>query len=602
MTTRTHRIAAALLLTTSLCFTAEAQTPKRIACIGDSITYGHGIRDRKMTYPAQLERLMGEGCTVGNFGVSARTLLKKGDHPIWREKKFQQALAFRPDAVLIKLGTNDTKPHNWKHKDELAGDLKEMIGRFAKLPSKPTVYVCLPVPAFPERWGIRDSVIREELIPILRRVATAEGAEVIDLYGPLSGKKQFFPDKVHPNAEGAGLMAKEIHRALTGGADRPAAGGGDRLIELTLTDPKRKRTVPVKIWIPGGVEVLRGLIVQGLYDGLVKRTDYRQLARTLRFGLVGAMMRKSEPLLPGALKQFAAMSGHPEIEHCPWVTMGFSAGGGVAIKLAVTFPGRVIAVVSNGNPGAGFKIDDPAQVAALRKIPVLTVNGSKDPFVDYDKAPERYWHNAHHTRLRARRLPWGLAMQWGRGHDYANTNALAWPFLVEAIRLRLGDRTAEAGPVKLRDVPEAAGLLGDITTWEGHWATVRPFSRAQAERTTNTWLLNEHVARLWRAFVSKSPPVRVTVAADPKSPGRHVVSLEGQVPAGTRKVAFYSGATLLGESEAAPYEVRTAEIARGVHSVFAVCLIEGGGRVVTNPLLRIGGEDPKRDAAEKAAK
>jgi len=196
--------------------TSAPALPKRVACIGDSITYGAGIRDRKMTYPAQLDRMMGPACTVKNFGVSARTLLKKGDHPYWKEKAFARALAFEPDAVVIKLGTNDTKPKNWKHKKEVAGDLAEMIDRFAKLPGKPRVFICLPVPAFPERWGIRDSIIREELIPILRTVAKAKKVATIDLYTPFRGKKQFFPDRIHPNAKGAGLMAKEIYRALTG--------------------------------------------------------------------------------------------------------------------------------------------------------------------------------------------------------------------------------------------------------------------------------------------------------------------------------------------------------------------------------------------------
>ena len=190
--------------------------PTRVACVGDSITYGAGIRDRAKTYPARLDRMMGQACEVRNFGVSARTLLKKGDHPYWKEKAFTQAIEFKPDAVVIKLGTNDTKPFNWKHKDELAADLAEMIARFSELSSKPRVYVCLPVPAYADRWGIRDSVIKGELIPILRRVAKDKGAGVIDLYAALSGKEEMFPDKIHPNADGAAVMAAEVYRTLTG--------------------------------------------------------------------------------------------------------------------------------------------------------------------------------------------------------------------------------------------------------------------------------------------------------------------------------------------------------------------------------------------------
>lgn len=202
--------------------------PTRVACVGDSITYGSGIRDRARTYPAQLDRMMGQACEVRNFGVSARTLLKKGDRPYWKEKAFTQAMEFKPDAVVIKLGTNDTKPFNWKHKDELAADLAEMIGRFAELSSKPRVYVCLPVPAYADRWGIRDSVIKGELIPVLGRVAKDKGAGVIDLYAALSGKGEMFPDKIHPNADGAGLMAAEVYRALTGRQYTPPAASPEK--------------------------------------------------------------------------------------------------------------------------------------------------------------------------------------------------------------------------------------------------------------------------------------------------------------------------------------------------------------------------------------
>ncbi|MFT4546829.1 MAG: acyl-CoA thioesterase-1, partial [Verrucomicrobiales bacterium] len=69
-------------------------------------------------------------------------------------------------------------------------------------------------PVFPERWGIRDSVIKDELIPIIRDVAKQEDCAIIDLYQALDGKKEFFPDKVHPNKDGATVIAKTVAAAL----------------------------------------------------------------------------------------------------------------------------------------------------------------------------------------------------------------------------------------------------------------------------------------------------------------------------------------------------------------------------------------------------
>ncbi|HUT01761.1 MAG TPA: hypothetical protein VM031_04865 [Phycisphaerae bacterium] len=94
----------------------------------------------------------------------------------------------------------------------------------AKAPAAPTTSTA---PALPTRVarvgdsitygaGIRDSVIHTKLIPILRRAAKEKEAVVIDLYTPFRGKKELFPDRIHPNAKGAALMAREVYRALTG--------------------------------------------------------------------------------------------------------------------------------------------------------------------------------------------------------------------------------------------------------------------------------------------------------------------------------------------------------------------------------------------------
>jgi lysophospholipase L1-like esterase len=118
--------------------------------------------------------------------------------------------------VVIKLGTNDTKPQNWMYKDEFATDYADMIDRFAELPSNPRIWICHPVPAYPERWGISDTRIKNEVIPLISRIVRSKDVLVIDLYGPLSDKPELFPDLIHPNAEGAHGIAAEIYAALTG--------------------------------------------------------------------------------------------------------------------------------------------------------------------------------------------------------------------------------------------------------------------------------------------------------------------------------------------------------------------------------------------------
>ncbi|HWS01012.1 MAG TPA: GDSL-type esterase/lipase family protein, partial [Prolixibacteraceae bacterium] len=192
-------------------------SPVKVACIGNSITYGSGIQDRpKDSYPSQLGRMLGETWIVRNFGVGGRTMLMKGDFPYRNEMAYAEAKAFLPDVVIIKLGTNDTKPQNWKYSKEFLADSREMVRELKNLASHPVIYVCKPVPAYASRWGISDSIIVHGVIPAVERLAREENLQVIDLYSALSGMADLFPDQIHPNAEGAGIIAKVIAGKLTG--------------------------------------------------------------------------------------------------------------------------------------------------------------------------------------------------------------------------------------------------------------------------------------------------------------------------------------------------------------------------------------------------
>jgi acyl-CoA thioesterase-1 len=189
----------------------------RVACVGDSITYGYGIKNRvRASYPAQLGRMLGATWEVRNFGVSGATMLKNGDLPYWDQQAFKDLPAYNPNVIIIKLGTNDSKPQNWKFKDEFARDYSDMIDRFEKLPSHPRIWICYPVPAYGDRWEINEFVIKNEVIPIISQVARNKHVPIINLYNPLSGKPGLFPDDIHPDAEGAFLIAKKVYATLTG--------------------------------------------------------------------------------------------------------------------------------------------------------------------------------------------------------------------------------------------------------------------------------------------------------------------------------------------------------------------------------------------------
>ena len=216
----------------------------RVACIGNSITHGSGIDMQEMRgYPAQLQRLLGDGYHVKNFGVGARTMLNKGDHPYMKEQAWRDVQAFRPDIVVIKLGTNDSKDYNWNpHKDEYEADMQSMIDTLisqqnpdytmdsnktkkAKKSKKakkaqqvvsPKIFLCTPIKAFKDKWGITDSVIVNEVAPAVRRVAQRNNLQVIDMHPVITDKQEMTADMIHPNDKGAARMAKVICDAIKG--------------------------------------------------------------------------------------------------------------------------------------------------------------------------------------------------------------------------------------------------------------------------------------------------------------------------------------------------------------------------------------------------
>lgn len=190
---------------------APREQTLRVACIGNSITDGMGIDMSEVYgYPAVLQRLLGKNYNVKNFGVSARTLMNKGDLPYMKEQAWADAQAFLPNIVVIKLGTNDSKDYNWIHGADYGADLQKMVDTLRALPSKPQIYVCSPIPAA-RIWGISDSVIVNGEIPAIKRVVKKNKLAYIDLhteFKPTEGLMQ--RDGIHPTDKGAAQLAKII--------------------------------------------------------------------------------------------------------------------------------------------------------------------------------------------------------------------------------------------------------------------------------------------------------------------------------------------------------------------------------------------------------
>ncbi|MEY2705366.1 MAG: hypothetical protein RL407_1428 [Bacteroidota bacterium] len=203
-----------LILTSFFLLPLQAQEPIKVAFVGNSITQGPG-REHPGSFPLLVGSMLGDAYQVKNFGVSGRTLLKKGDFPYWNEPQFEEVKAFRPDVVVIKLGTNDSKPQNWQYKADFVQDYLDLIREFRMhMPKDGKVYIVLPVPVTRVNFGITPDVMNNEQRLMLFEIIQKSGAEVIDLYTPLMDKSELLPDGVHPNAEGLKIMAGVISRRI----------------------------------------------------------------------------------------------------------------------------------------------------------------------------------------------------------------------------------------------------------------------------------------------------------------------------------------------------------------------------------------------------
>lgn len=218
----------------------------KVACIGNSVTYGYGHKNPQLTsYPSQLQKLLGDKYVVKNFGHSGATLLRKGHNPYFKTKEFEEALAFHTDIAIIHLGLNDTDPRNWpNYRDEFARDYAWLINTIRKSNPSVKIFICKLTPIFSDhprfKSGTRDWFWQiQNLLP---QIAKANKTALIDLHSPFYSRPDLFPDALHPNEEGAAILAKTVYQKLTGDF------GGLQLGSVFTSHMVLQRSWPIKFW------------------------------------------------------------------------------------------------------------------------------------------------------------------------------------------------------------------------------------------------------------------------------------------------------------------------------------------------------------------
>ncbi|HSI36326.1 MAG TPA: hypothetical protein VK986_22265 [Tepidisphaeraceae bacterium] len=373
----------------------------------------------------------------------------------------------------------------------------------------------------------------------------------------------------------------------------PASRAEDMLLSATAPLAKPRKTsdrsgpadrVEFSIYVPGDVKTLRGAVMNPFHLKTAEQEHWRQACRTWGFALIGANYfgvgkEQFAGTLQAALDNFATRSGHPELRHVPLCFVGMSAGAGMSREFASALPDRTLAV-------AAVCLEVAPDTDALRGIPFLNVFGEKD-------GGQMKLHLEKLPVQRARGARWGIAVQWGRKHEFALANNLVVPFFEDVIALRLPpDADLSKGPAALRPVPPDSGWLGDVTGWadKRHVAAVAPVGEYKGDAAVACWFPSARVAATWRALVTADPGVRITEPAglgdnqpfQPQSTSKPVTVRVVLPEPGAAKVELFDGDKLLASKTAAPFAFEVT-LEPGSHPLIAVAHPAGGGPAYSRP-------------------
>lgn len=182
-------------------------SPIRVACVGDSITEVSG-------YPSDLQLLLGEDYTVGNFGATGSTVSLSSWKPYMNQSEFQDAEAFEPNIVIIMLGTNDDLMELHQYNESFEDDYAKLITSFQQLESNPDIWIAKSPPIFSNSSDLSPTYLTYTIIPKTEDLANKMSLPTIDVYGAFGNHNDYFKDGIHPTSQGAELIANEVYNTM----------------------------------------------------------------------------------------------------------------------------------------------------------------------------------------------------------------------------------------------------------------------------------------------------------------------------------------------------------------------------------------------------
>ncbi len=195
----------------------------KVALVGDSVTYGHSVKNWiKNSYPALLSDMLGEDYCVKSYGVSGSTVQNDGDQPYNITKAYSWSYDYESDILVLMMGSNDSKPENWQGTEKFKAEYLNLIDYYNNREKAPVIILCTPPTAyFPEgkregltNYDIQPAIV-EEVADIVRDIAREKQLALIDINTMTENRRDLFgKDSVHPNNDGAELIAKSVYSQI----------------------------------------------------------------------------------------------------------------------------------------------------------------------------------------------------------------------------------------------------------------------------------------------------------------------------------------------------------------------------------------------------
>jgi hypothetical protein len=303
--------------------------------------------------------------------------------------------------------------------------------------------------------------------------------------------------------------------------------GADRYLKVdypaSTAEGELQVAVTYTLWIPDGVPRLRGIIVHqhgagttASIEGSTAAYDlhWQALARKWDCALLGPsyhVLNEKIDLSPGALElwfdprrgsektflkalgEFAAKSGHPELDRVPWVLWGHSGGGIWSDVMTNLHPDRVVAVWLRSGSAAMFRtkpeFPEPVVPDAAYGVPTMCNPGDKE-----QKRGPWIGPLATFQEYRLRGAPIGFAPDPRTGHECGDSRYLAIPFFDACLAMRLPDRGRD--DQTLKPVDRSTEWLAALMS-----ADARPAAEFKGHPNAAVWLPNATVARAWMEYV-----------------------------------------------------------------------------------------------------